>query len=712
MTRELEDIKRAIARVDARDDAMSKTGTAFYVGGVYAVTALHVVAEARIRSPRFLSSITLEFYRAKTPVPAAVVDGLWSVEGDWAVLRIEEAPSAAPIELGGEPTPDSEWRTFGFPEIQTEGMHMKGEVRDPDLLPMAAAGELPAHPVLQLFGEEAAAGMGAPMHGFSGAPCLVDGKAVGILRSTLIEEVHDGQLRRLLFTQAGTLYATPARSLVDWQGDRHTATLSGTWAPPSVVTQDFIVLLSDREPRDGQPTDRAAISLRNVAKEAFDRLPKSGLSAPYFLWASDALSAEPELEACVRALCNAKVVVLDATGFEPAIMFLAGIRAVVRRGVTLLSVGAPYALGSELDIPFNVTDANIVAHSRAQNRLPTNSVSLLTQRIARGLEAMRSAQYLDLPVYDAVRRLPADRRGIIPSVEGVLVLCPFDDHYATFWAESLSQALTGELDKLRAGEGVTDPTPFGVSRSFELNSPRLVTQAVYEAIRRVQSCVIDLTTWSPSVLFEFGARLAASGHRTACILDRHWADTIPESLAPQCRKIEALFVADDFKYDASRGWEGQPAFRNAYGPTASRLKSALLEGGLHALVERALDLEGDPASRQVFQELLDQAAMFARDASGGRTKPVGLFPGNAELVQREEIAEFERLLAAWLYISNRYQPDEILQTASIREATDTVIQTLFERHDSRLVPATSTALSAMWDRIDDWKRKHGRPTTG
>ena len=55
------------------------------------------------------------------------------------------------------------------------------------------------------------------------------------------------------------------------------------------------------------------------------------------------------------ALCNAKVVAFDATDFELAIMFLAGIRAVVRRGVTLLSVGGDHALGKELAIPSSVS---------------------------------------------------------------------------------------------------------------------------------------------------------------------------------------------------------------------------------------------------------------------------------------------------------------------------------------------------------------------
>ena len=715
MTIDFESIKRAIARVDAQGDGTGKTGTAFYVGGKYALTALHVVADTRNRPPAFLRSIKLQFPDAPTPVGATVVDELWSAEGDWAVLECETPPNAVAIEFGPEPAYGKEWTTYGFPDISPTGMAMAGEVRDAKLRPLAGFAELPQHPALQLFCKEAAAGMGARMHGFSGAPCLVDGKAVGILRSTLVEDMVDGQFQRLLFTQAGTVYATPVRSVVEWQADRRKSILPGSWALPEIMTRDFVVLLSQREPDPTGEADKPQqVALRGVAWQAYRNVKDRSLSEPYFLAAADAVSSEEHLQECVRVLCNAKVVVFDATDFEPAIMFLAGIRAVVRRGVTLLSVGGDYALGKELAIPFSVTDANIVAHSREQNRSTiANSVTLLTQRITRGLDAMRSPLFLDLPVYDAIRRLPAERRGVIPSNEGVLVLCPFDEPYAMFWDENLKQALMGELEKLRKERKLTEPASFGVSRSFELNSPRLVTHAVYEAIRRVQSCVIDLSGWSPNVLFELGVRLAASGERTACIIEESWEGKVRKEWLQQCRSIESHFVADGFRYNPTQTWEGQAAFSNAYGPDALPLKSALLDGGLHKLIEHALDMDSEPASRPVFLDLLDQAATFSRDpGSGGRSKPVGLFPGNTELIRREETAEFERLLAAWLYVSNRYTPDEILGNATIRNAVYDVVQALFERHVERFAAESKSAAGDMMDKIDEWRQQHGRSPAG
>lgn len=709
-----ERIKQAIAKVEAEGNGSKKNGTGFYVGGRYVLTALHVVADTGTRPPTFLRSITLQFTETSQPISATVAEDLCSVDGDWAVLELKEPPPAIAIELGPEPVKGVEWETYGFPDIAPTGMSIDGDVSNPNLHPLQESDELPKHPLIQLYGKQAAAGMGARMNGFSGAPCLVNDKAVGILRSTLKEEFINGRQQRLLFTQAGTLYATPARSVFEFQAKRRKAILPGSWAPPGIIMQDFVVVLSQCEPDStGEATSAQQVALRGVAWQAYRNVKDRGLGEPYFLAAADAVSSQDRLQECVHMLCNAKVVVFDMTDFEPAIMFLAGIRAVVRRGVTLLSIGNDYALGKELKIPFNITDANIVAHSREQNRSTIgNSVMLLTRRIERGLDAIHSPQYLDLPVYDAIRRLPVERRGIIPSIEGVLVLCPFEAPYATFWDENLKPALVGELEKLRSKSKLIGLASFGVSRSFELNSPRLVSHAVYEAIRRVQSCVIDLSGWSANVLFELGVRLAASGGRTACIIAGNWKRKVRKEWLPQCRSLESHFVADGFRYNPVQTWEGQAAFSNAYGPDAMPLKSTLLAGGLHRLVEHALDVDSEPASRPVFLDLQDQATMFSRDpGQGGRPKPVGLFPGNAKLIKLEEAAEYERLLAAWLYVSNRFTSEEILGNATTRDAAYKVIQSLFERHADRLTAESKSAAGDMMDKIDEWRTEHARSTS-
>ena len=173
------------------------------------------------------------------------------------------------------------------------------------------------------------------------------------------------------------------------------------------------------------------------------------------------------------------------------------------------------------------------------------------------------------------------------------------------------------------------------------------------------------------------------------------------------------FVADDFKYNQALSWEGQAAFHNAYGPDALPIGSALLNGGLHRLIEQALDMDSEPASRSVVADLLDQAATFSRDpGSAGRSKPVGLFPGNLEMVGREEVAEFERLLAAWFYVSNRYATTEILSDAAIREAVYVVVEQLFGRHMARLPDTVQAAAGKIMDTIDEWREQHGQSPVG
>jgi hypothetical protein len=161
-------------------------------------------------------------------------------------------------------------------------------------------------------------------------------------------------------------------------------------------------------------------------------------------------------------------------------------------------------------------------------------------------------------------------------------------------------------------------------------------------------------------------------------------------------------------YDAKRGYEGQQAFRNAFGVKALSSPSKMLDGTLHRLIEASIDVESEPASRPVYQELQDQAALFSRTPGpGGRTKPVGLFPGRRVLVAREEEAEFERLLAAWFYVSNRYEETEILSNPAIQEPCYSIIQTLFASHESRMADGLKRALGDMMDRIEDWRNSDG-----
>lgn len=647
-----EEQKLAVAAVTATIKGYEPiTGTAFYVGGGYAITALHVVADTRPIKPIFAETINLDFKSAKHPTAASVVEGVWDQAADWVVLLCTDLPPVNPIRFGSLPSKGSTVEAFGYPAIEEQkgGFSLPAIVEDPKHRTNDVD-------VVDLYSEK---GKGVPLYGLSGAPCMQDGKAVGILRSVLQAEVLDGQSRPKLVTEAGVVYACPSASIIEWQEHHQRAILPETWAPDKIAASNFIIYLSAAESDvEGKGKLRGVV---NAARKYFEKLD---LGPPNFESAQEVLASDEKLLRSAAALCRAKVVVFDATGFEPAIMLLAGLRAVVRRGVTILSVGGAYALGAQMAVPFNVSDANIVAHSDAQDKQKPNSVELLVKRIKRGMAETESPYYLDFPVYEALRRIPASRRGVIPSEEGAMVLCPFDEDYSEHSWERLSLALNDQLNALRESRGLDGVPELGVSRSFELQSPRLVTQAIYEYIRRAKSCVVDLTNWSPNVLFELGVRLAASPSPTACLIEKDYktwfdAPNYPERhrWKQQCEFLIERFASSDWRYNPLLPWTNEPAFGKAYGRDAVFPGSGPASGAVHGVIEKALDVGAEPASRPVYRELMDSADLFAKTPKG---KPVGLYPGNAALTECEEAAEFERLLAGWFYLFSRFTEEEIM----------------------------------------------------
>jgi hypothetical protein len=227
-----------------------------------------------------------------------------------------------------------------------------------------------------------------------------------------------------------------------------------------------------------------------------------------------------------------------------------------------------------------------------------------------------------------------------------------------------------------------NPDSLGVARSFELNSPRLVTQALYENIRRAQACVVDLTLWSENVLFELGVRLAASREGTSCLLAKNWTEPRP-GLRAQCEQIVKLFVDPGGLYDPAAAWTDEDAYSKAYGPDAVLSSLGLADGTVHRVIAAALDVDNEPASRTVYADLMDAAAFFGK-VQGGNAKPVGLYPGNVALTEREDAAEFDRLLTAWFYLYYIGPTKGGPASDQVRRATEHLSLTLLERHSVKI----------------------------
>ena len=177
-------------------------GTGFLVTERYVLTALHVVAERRASMQRtgqaqpvtFVDAIPLRF--GQEQCPARVVDHLWDPREDWALLELDRAVDIEPVALGELHGEAATWRSYGFPDTKPDGMMVEGRVRD-------ASGRIEGVPALQLFSEEAASGGGMPVRGLSGAPCMVEGAAIGILRWVPMANRATGQ------AHAGTVFACP-----------------------------------------------------------------------------------------------------------------------------------------------------------------------------------------------------------------------------------------------------------------------------------------------------------------------------------------------------------------------------------------------------------------------------------------------------------------------------------------------------------------------
>jgi len=184
----------------ARLSTGNKRGTGFLVAPDVILTALHVVADRRpFRLPQ--TEIHAHFPGGPALV-ATVIEDAWHVEEDWVLLRCPGATCPA-LPVGMLPAHGAGWESYGYPEIEPNGFGCTGTV----------VMVVPVTGLIQLYSDAAAAGRGAEMAGISGAPCLVDGRVVGHIVESLIEEeiiVSDRVVRRRVTRNvAGTLYACP-----------------------------------------------------------------------------------------------------------------------------------------------------------------------------------------------------------------------------------------------------------------------------------------------------------------------------------------------------------------------------------------------------------------------------------------------------------------------------------------------------------------------
>jgi hypothetical protein len=345
---------------------------------------------------------------------------------------------------------------------------------------------------------------------------------------------------------------------------------------------------------------------------------------PLLLQSDDAVATQASLLDAVRALCAADIVMADVTDYDPALLLLLGIRAAVRRGVTMACT--KHALSPKFwkDVPFNLRELKIVSmHNPAQGHQE------LVETLRAGLsQSGVSPRYLDLPVYDYVREDSSD--GPKADAAHVLLLRPFSGY-------DDARELRVER-RIRSGLHLSEGAR--VDAVIDQTSPRLAGQRLYGAIRHWHQCVVDLTWWRPNVLFELGVRLAVSANKTFCMIDPG-----PEGDRTfQGSRGRLRDLLEPFAYDLEMS---EVAFAKAF--------ARPLPDDVYQAAARHFRTGQDH-----FTERVDTMLTAADGVTRGHANPleaVDLTPlyasANPDYAGRIRHSVFEQLCAAWYYLADR-----------------------------------------------------------
>lgn len=403
-------------------------------------------------------------------------------------------------------------------------------------------------------------------------------------------------------------------------------------------------------------------------------------------YASTCVSCVPEFEAAVRWLCRADIAVFDLTGYEPAVMLLLGIRAVVRRGVTICTMRSkPDDLTAKAS-PFNLQDINLLYYWDEQVGGEQDPRDAIAQRCIQAFREMRlQPRYLDLPAYDAVRMVPPDSEGgrTLTYHERVLMLCPFDPEYQSRnWKKHLHRDLPAEI-KARLN---LKKRPEMV-RTLDLTSPRIVSQSLFESIRQTELCLIDWTGWRPNVFFEMGVRLACCPIGPVLLIEEY--DPSGKTLDGDDQKVaqgpsnevalqkleqfaglRRLFHPISYACDEGGATEGKDE-KSVYTailelhenlredlPTKATTEQ-LGTNATFKLISEWIDHQSDASARPIYTELSMAADLLSSPDPEAAGHSQVLYPRNQQLSVQSQIGARERRLAAWYYIDQRFTPDQI-----------------------------------------------------
>jgi hypothetical protein len=679
-------------RQDAKGNASYEFGTGYFVSPQLVLTASHVVPEDAVE-------VRMRVEKSGDSHYAETADGrvrpAWrDTRLDMVLLKVLPGISLTERVEWMEELPQSDlpWASTGYPDAATQVVDqhtqfttsgMKGEI-------YSQGGGGQGQRELELTVENPADA--ESWRGISGAPVFVEDKSAGIMRiAGIIRQVPRDY-------KGGRLRALPSAVLLASASFRHA--LEPQWLTWPMDQPWMLVLKSSKGTKELEDRTAAALKTFNsrfLAVTGGQPFREQPVVAPIL----EALESPGRWLQLVRALCAAPVVLADVTDFEPGLMLALGVRAVVRRAITLTSTGKRYGANELLTLPFNIQEAKLTFHGgQFQAKDPDNPITVISQAMKDGLlESQLHPRYLDLPAFDAVRCPPDTTVGLQAARESVLVLCAFQKDYAQNWL-----AISDWLGTYYA------PKP--PVRMLDLSSPRLVGQALYEYIRWAGTCVVDWTLWRANVFFEMGVRLACSTAGGISIIDKEKADTGHDE---QQKRLIKMFAPAEYQRDspdASLKTHFDEHELRVSGKALASTLAVLPHDATYQAATEFFDWKQDNTAALPHQLLRASVKdTIGKDPQRAGVPPV-LFSSNPAFAENFRTSMQERWIAAWYYLRERY-PNEIKAATILRkEMKDVAENVLLWIPTDTKDKSLEKLLNEVLDFVDDYEKSPSGGTGG
>jgi hypothetical protein len=622
------------ARAGARGDGLideSCFGTGYFITDSIVLTACHVIPND-----------------VNTPISIRVEEGepRWRENGrvQWrdetldAALILVSPPLPADVVAvrwsEALPATDVTWHSTCYPEASLVEAEQKTAGLRGTLYASGGSGQGPRELDLGVKDPPAMEGW----KGASGAPIFVGEELVGFVKSTGF-----GGRR---------FQGTPAMALRQNVGFR--LQTEPEWLKYPRTDPWLLVLMSEA----GSEPD-----LLTAVKGSFERHEESiekALNGPLLsdniipVGVSEAFETPGRWLQLVQALCAAPLMIADVTEFEPGVMLALGVRAVVRRGVTVATTSNRLDDAEFDKLPFNIQETKLISHGDKEpgitDESPSYSLNIVANTFVSGIrELQTNPRYLDLPAYDAVRCPTPEvpHQGQQRVREEMLALCSFQQEYAEHW-RNLFDGLAKYYPKKRT------------IRMRDVVSPRLVGQALYESIRWTKTCVIDWTHWRSNVFFELGVRLACSNIEPVCILEESDA----RSPLTQVKKLlsllsPTLYTLPNIKTALKEALDAHEQQIKVGDGILPRRETRVPVNGTYEASLAAFNFRQERVTMPPHDLLrFSNEALLGKDRQRTGATPV-LFSANPKFNEELSRSTRERWIAAWLYLRHRFADPEL-----------------------------------------------------